>query len=112
MRGFKKAFALTPAEFLRALRLSRSRWEVLNTHRTIGGIALDHGFCDASHFIRLFRHYYGASPAAARELPKFESAPAILRSRRKITQANALLAEILFTDVLFSLTAVDWPAAT
>jgi transcriptional regulator GlxA family with amidase domain len=109
MRGFKNAFALTPAEFLRALRLSRGRWEVLNTQQAIGGIALDHGFCDASHFIRLFRSYYGVSPAAARQLSELRMAASIQKARRRIAKANALLAEMLFADVLFSLSAVDWP---
>lgn len=108
MRAFKKTFALTPVELFRALRMSHSRWEVLNTQKTIGGIAFDHGFCDASHFIRLYRKYYGAPPAMARRMSESQSAAAGQRALRKISRTNALLAEILFTDAL-SLSALDWP---
>ena len=109
-RGFERAFSLTPVEFFRALRMSRSHWEVLNTQKTVGGIALDHGFCDASHFIRLYRRYYGISPAVARQMSTSKSAPANQKSRRRIARTHPLLAEILFTDVL-SLSSIDWPAA-
>lgn len=76
VRAFQASFDLSPSVFLRALRLAHARWEVLNTEKSIGWIASDYGFSDASHFSRLFREYYGATPIAVREAREPDSASA------------------------------------
>jgi len=108
VRGFEKELKLSPSEFFRALRMAQGRWELLNTHKPISGIALDNGFSDASHFIRLYRMYYDVTPAAARE-KKREKTPTHGRApHRSSAKASTPLQQILFSDVL-SLSAIDWP---
>ena len=109
VRGFEKQLALSPAEFFRALRMAQGRWELLNTHKPISGIAFDNGFSDASHFIRLYRKYYGITPASARGVSSDKSMVSERKSRRKSASGNTPLDRILFSDVL-SLSAVDWPS--
>jgi len=109
VRGFEKHLTLSPAEFFRAQRMAQGRWELLNTHKPISSIALDNGFSDASHFIRLYRKYYGVTPATAREMSEGESMASDRKSPRRSTRATTPLEKILFSDVL-SLSAVDWPA--
>lgn len=109
VRSFEKHLTLSPAEFFRALRMAHGRWELLNTHKPISGIALDNGFSDASHFIRLYHKYYGVTPAAAREMSDEGSTTNDRRPHRKSARADTPLEQILFSDVLF-LSAIDWPA--
>jgi transcriptional regulator GlxA family with amidase domain len=108
VRGFEKHLTLSPTEFFRAQRMAQGRWELLNTHKPISSIALDNGFSDASHFIRLYRKYYGVTPATAREIPQSESMASNRKSPRRSARATTPLEKILFSDVL-SLSAIDWP---
>ena len=109
VRGFERTFNLPPATFFRVLRVARGRWDLLNTSKSIGCIALDHGFSDASHFTRLFREYYGATPAMFRQTAH-SSAPAraTAKSRKAAGKLGSPLEQILYGDA-FSLAAVDWP---
>ena len=108
VRGFEKHLKLSPTEFFRAMRMAHGRWELLNTHKPISGIALDNGFSDASHFIRLYRKYYGVTPAAARDMSENEPTSSDRRSHRKSARYSTPLEQILFSGVL-SLSAIDWP---
>lgn len=110
VRGFQKAFELSPSGFLRALRMSHGRWEVLNTQKSIGLIATDYGFSDASHFTRLFRHYYGITPAAARAGGEMmRTAPQLRRATRGPRKTSRAIDEILWADPR-SFAAIDWPS--
>ena len=108
VRGFERAFDLSPSAFFRALRLARGRWDILNTRKSVDYIALDYGFSDASHFTRLFRKYYGITPIAARRKSRAKSAVAAATTRRPSKRGHSPLEQILFGDA-FSLSAVDWP---
>lgn len=107
VRAFERSLGLSPSEFFRALRLARGRWEVFNTNKSVGSIALNHGFSDASHFTRLFRKYYGTTPTVARERQESRATPIAGKSRRPKRERTPL-ERILFGDTL-SLSAVDWP---
>jgi transcriptional regulator GlxA family with amidase domain len=111
VRGFKKAFSLSPSAFFRAMRIAQCRWELLNTDKSTGRIALDHGFSDASHFTRDFRKYYGTTPARARQIrvtqPLIPHKSGFERGRQ-----NAVLDGILWGGTLSrSFDALDWSAS-
>ncbi len=111
VRSFKKSFNLSPSAFFRAMRLAHCRWELLNTEKSSGRIALDHGFADASHFTRVFRKYYGSTPAVARDArscPSPLASRALPRVRQRITTA---LDEVLWGYPMSgSFAAMDWPS--
>jgi transcriptional regulator GlxA family with amidase domain len=109
VRGFQRAFRLSPSTFFRALRMSHGRWELLNTDKSIGRIALDHGFSDASHFTRLFRQYYGLTPARAREKASQTSSKARRTGLSGQRTRRTALQEILPGETL-SFAAIDWPS--
>lgn len=54
LRAFKRALGVTPHEYQRHLRLSKS-CEMLRTGRRCAEIAHTLGFCDESHYVRSFR---------------------------------------------------------
>jgi transcriptional regulator GlxA family with amidase domain len=109
VRGFKQSLNVSPSAFFRAMRLAHCRWELLNSKKSSGNIALDHGFSDASHFTRAFRKYYGSTPAAARDT-RSHAAP-----RHKMPgvrqRSRTILDEILWGHTLsVSFDAIDWPS--
>lgn len=107
-RAFEKSFNLSPSAFFRALRMTHGRWELLNTEKSIGCIALDYGFSDASHFTRLFRKYYGVTPAAARAMRDRKPSKRCNLSAES-RRVRTMLDEILSGDTL-SFAAIDWPS--
>lgn len=72
-RAFDKTIGLSPANFQRILRVSHGHWEIKHTDKSVTNIALDFGFSDASHFIHIYRKYYGITPAQTRR--NFTAAP-------------------------------------
>lgn len=54
-RRFRGALGLAPAQADTLIRLARAKFLLSATDRSITGIAADTGFCDVSHFIRVFR---------------------------------------------------------
>lgn len=109
VRAFQTSFNLSPSAFFRALRMAHGRWELLNTDKPIGSVALDHGFADASHFTRLFRKYYGITPAMARDMPGSKSATASGKPTLAQPRTRTALDEILTGEAL-SFAAIDWPS--
>ncbi|SIT77275.1 GlxA family transcriptional regulator [Pontibaca methylaminivorans] len=61
-RHFAAALGISPAEAFLRVRLSQVRLLLARSTRTIGEIALQTGFCDASHLIRVFRQQMGVTP--------------------------------------------------
>ena len=109
VRAFQKSLNLSPAAFIRALRMAYGRWELLNTDKAIGCIASEHGFSDAAHFTRLFRKYYGVTPAKARDVRFRKSSRELCKRPRAQRGSQNALDSILFGKTL-SVAAVDWSA--
>ncbi|WP_171684881.1 AraC family transcriptional regulator [Paenibacillus planticolens] len=64
---FRKAFGLSPYQYLLQLRLQKSKELLITQHnRTIKQIAEATGFLDASHFISTFRKTVGLTPEVFR----------------------------------------------
>ncbi len=67
-RRFVAALGITPAEAGRRVRLAQARALLEHGGRTVTEIAAETGFCDGSHFIRVFRDAEGMTPDAWRRV--------------------------------------------
>lgn len=65
-RMFLRQMQATPQQFLRRLRLRLSCRELTAGRRPLAAIAVAHGFCDQSHFVREFRREFGITPGEYR----------------------------------------------
>lgn len=63
---FRATTGLTPAAFVRDLRLERARDDVVGTDASLKSIAHTLGFADANHFGKVFSARFGFSPTALR----------------------------------------------
>ncbi|WCR15717.1 helix-turn-helix domain-containing protein (plasmid) [Paracoccus seriniphilus] len=70
LAAFNRHAGIGPMEVWRNMRLSHSRWLLLNTNRTITQIAYECGFSDCAHFSRWFQKKYGTSPTRFRMVRK------------------------------------------
>lgn len=66
-RMFRRQMQATPQQFLRRLRLRLACRELMTTRRSLAAIAVNHGFCDQSHFVREFRREFGLPPGEYRK---------------------------------------------
>lgn len=66
LAAFNRHAGVGPMEVWRNIRLSHSRWLLLNTTRTVTQISYECGFADGAHFSRWFKRRYGLSPSAFR----------------------------------------------
>lgn len=65
-RLFRHTYGFSPSEWLLRERVEQARQTLTRTRRSVGDIARDMGFHDASHFARHFRRYTGLSPSEFR----------------------------------------------
>jgi AraC-like DNA-binding protein len=65
-RGFKISTGLSPLKWLIALRIDLSRRTLMASDISLVDVAGMYGFCDQSHFSRVFRRVVGRSPGAWR----------------------------------------------
>jgi AraC-like DNA-binding protein len=66
--AFKQTTGMTPLMYVTAARVDAAREYMLCSANSLSDIALSHGFCDQSHFCRVFRRETGLSPRAWRKL--------------------------------------------
>jgi AraC-like DNA-binding protein len=52
------------------MRLDQAALLLNRSDQTITAIAASTGFCDTSHFARVFRQHQGTTPARARQAPR------------------------------------------
>lgn len=67
-RLFRKFHHITVGEFVRRQRVEFACRQLLNTDLPLSQIALDAGFCDQSHFARVFRQSTGMRPTQFRSI--------------------------------------------
>ncbi|WP_197723711.1 GlxA family transcriptional regulator [Sphingosinicella microcystinivorans] len=65
-RRFMADVGISLREYRLRLRLSRARWMVAHTDRSMTEIALECGFNDGSHLARFFKEHFGKSPSEHR----------------------------------------------
>jgi len=66
-RLFRRTYAQTPHDFVRARRIAAAKAMLTETPRTISEIAHACGFADQSHLTRCFKTHVGDTPARFRE---------------------------------------------
>nr|WP_246207802.1 AraC family transcriptional regulator [Pseudomonas karstica] len=66
--AFKQTTGMTPLMYVTAARVEAARQYMLCSAHSLSDIALSHGFCDQSHFCRVFRRETGLSPQTWRKL--------------------------------------------
>src|SRR5690554_4218669 len=66
--AFKQTTKMTPLTYVTAKRLEAARQYMVCSTLSLSDIALSHGFCDQSHFCRVFRRETGLSPQTWRKL--------------------------------------------
>jgi AraC-like DNA-binding protein len=65
-RRFQAIFRISAQEFLVRTRIQAACDMLLDTNKSVGEIASEHGFCDQSAFTRQFRQHIGETPLVFR----------------------------------------------
>ena len=68
--NFRKEFGLSVGEYRQILRLDYAADLLANTKMSMEDIAVESGFYDSNHFIKLYRRHFGVSPARSRKIQK------------------------------------------
>ncbi len=66
-RSFHKEFLITPHKFIQSIRVERAKQLILKTTLPLAEIAIECGFSDQSHMIRVFKRISGYTPNTLRE---------------------------------------------
>ncbi len=78
-RLFREFLHMTPAEYLRAVRLSQSARELVETDKSVLEVALDHHYATHEGYTRAFEEQFSATPQAYRKgkkpIPLFMPSP-------------------------------------
>jgi AraC family transcriptional regulator len=65
-RSFRAQYHRSTGDYIRRLRIERAARELADGSASIAEISVRSGFCDQSHFSRVFRKHTGMTPAAFR----------------------------------------------
>jgi AraC family transcriptional regulator len=68
LRTFRRYVGCSMGEYARRRRIRRAQRLLAEAELTVAAIAVEAGFCDQSHFTRVFRRCTGMTPAAYRRL--------------------------------------------
>lgn len=66
-RHFRQSVGMAPMVACKVIRLEHAEFLLRHTDKTITEVAISTGFCDSSHFIRVFRERNGITPAIYRQ---------------------------------------------
>lgn len=67
-RCFKQVFDISPKEFIQSTKLEHAARRLLQTDKTVSGVAADCGYANGYRFSAAFKKQYGVSPAGYRKL--------------------------------------------
>lgn len=59
---FKKELGVTPSGYIRQVKMEEAKELLASRTVSVGEISASLGYCNASHFIREFKRYYGVTP--------------------------------------------------
>jgi len=65
LREFKKEFGLTPNHYIHNVKINRAR-NLMDKNSSLSQVAYECGFCDQSHFIKIYKKFYGHTPSKIR----------------------------------------------
>lgn len=68
IKCFKKKYHLTPQQYIHKKRIERSRYLLTRTSYSISEITEQLGFCNESHFIRIFKEFENTTPHRYRKI--------------------------------------------
>lgn len=74
-RHFNDSLQITPSEAFLLIRLSQAKLLLARSDRNVSRIAVETGFCDASHLIRVFRDRMGVTPEVWRQSALVQAVP-------------------------------------
>jgi transcriptional regulator GlxA family with amidase domain len=63
---FKRHFRVSAGVYLRRIQIERACRLLAETRISLAGVAADSGFCDQSHFTRVFKSITGTTPSRYR----------------------------------------------
>lgn len=66
-RVFKERYGITVSEYIQKKRMEEGRELLENTDRTVEEISSMVGYCDATHFYKYFKRFYGITPKEHRK---------------------------------------------
>jgi AraC-like DNA-binding protein len=66
VKKFRQIYGMTPHHYLLNLRIEKARARIVLSRDSLAQVAMECGFSDQSHMIRLFRRYLGYTPGALR----------------------------------------------
>ena len=66
-RVFKERYGITVSEYIQKKRMEKGRELLENTDRTVEEISCMVGYCDATHFYKYFKRFYGITPKEHRK---------------------------------------------
>jgi len=103
-RTFRRVHQITFAGYVRHVRIEFARRELAALESPLGDIAVAAGFCDQSHFSRLFKRYTGLTPAEYRlACRRAKTIPARWpRARRAAVRCGRLARMGLFSKKSFA----------
>lgn len=86
-RCFKQAVGVSPETYYRSMRLRYAGFLLRHTDLRVSDIAIDCGFCDASHFGRSFTQEFGCNPRTFRKA-RLDQDPSQLLATSEISSAS------------------------
>ncbi|MEA1787743.1 AraC family transcriptional regulator [Arenibacter sp. GZD96] len=66
-RNFEKVFNVTPAKWVKEKRLKKAEFILQTSDKNVNEVAMEVGFENPSHFIQVFKSYYGITPKKFQE---------------------------------------------
>ncbi len=65
-RRFKNAIGVSPTTADKTIRINQAKRLLSHSSQSVASIALDVGFCNSSHFIKIFKEHTGSTPVSYR----------------------------------------------